>query len=50
MRTVALLFTIEPMALGAACPAGAVSLTSRFQSTIDAILAEPYQGRGRRQH
>jgi hypothetical protein len=43
MRTVALLFTIALVALGAAIPARAVSLTSRFQSTIDAILAEAYQ-------
>ena len=43
MRKVAALLTIVPVLLGAVVPAGAVSLTSRFQSTIDAILAEPYQ-------
>jgi len=43
MRRVASLFTIALMALGVASPAGAASLASRFQSTIDEILAEPYQ-------
>src|SRR5262245_62929099 len=43
MRKIAALLAIVSVLLGAAIPAGAVSLTSRFQSTIDAILAEPYQ-------
>ena len=43
MRKVAALLTIASMVFGTAIPVRAVSLTSRFQSTIDAILAEPYQ-------
>jgi hypothetical protein len=43
MHKVAALLTVTLVVLGTAIPARAVSLTSRFQSTIDGILAEPYQ-------